>query len=103
MTDRPRYGRLRSGQKVTSPAIEQLLDDFYLATGQCCAGCDWWRWLNSLIGECTKSAPVSGTDRTEMLGITGCSLPVGTGHVLTRRDHHCGDFVDTHDWDIDIG
>lgn len=33
-----------------------------------------------------------------MLGITGSSLPPGSGHILTWRDHHCGEFADTFDW-----
>jgi len=29
-----------------------------------------------------------------MLGITGASLEIGAGHIMTRREHICGDFVD---------
>lgn len=37
---------------------QELLDKFYFAHGPSCAGCDWWRSLNSRVGECLKSAPV---------------------------------------------
>lgn len=33
-----------------------------------------------------------------MMGITKCSLASGAGHVITVRDHHCGDFKDDFDW-----
>lgn len=33
-----------------------------------------------------------------MLSIGVTSLPLESGHVLTRREHHCGDFVDNFDW-----
>ena len=33
-----------------------------------------------------------------MLGMSGCSLPLQAGHILTPRDHHCGDFEDEFDW-----
>lgn len=77
---------------------QEAIDAFYHAHGRCCAGCDWWRWLNSLAGECTRSAPVSGEQRFAMLGIHGASLRVGAGHVLTRRDHLCGEFRDNFNW-----
>ena len=77
---------------------QELIDRFYMANGPCCAGCDWWRSLNSYAGECTRSAPVSATERTAMLGIECPSLSIGAGHALTPRDHRCGDFVDVFDW-----
>ena len=73
-------------------------DEFYIKHGPCCAGCDWWRFFNSSVGECTKSAPVSGPERIAMLGMDGCSLAPESGHILTRREHMCGDFKDTLDW-----
>jgi hypothetical protein len=75
-----------------------LLDRFYTNFGPCCAGCDWWQHQNSWIGECIKSAPVSGEQRAAMLGIAGISLPIGAGHALTDRAHYCGDFKDEFDW-----
>lgn len=77
---------------------QELLDRFYAENGPCCAGCDWWRWTNSLVGECRKSAPVSGIDRHAMLGILAASLPLDPGHIMTPREHHCGDFKDEFDW-----
>lgn len=75
-------------------------DKFYLNHGKpCCAGCDWWRFHNSLVGECIKSAPVSGEQRMAMLGIESVSMSPEAGHVFTKRDHYCGDFVDTYDWE----
>ena len=87
---------------MTTPVIQdhkqELLDAFYAKKGPCCAGCDWWHWINSLVGECRKSAPVGGAERSAMLGIRVTSLPLEAGHVMTRREHHCGDFVDNFDW-----
>ncbi len=70
------------------------IDAFYAHNGPCCAGCDWWRWYNSVVGECAKSAPVSGADKIAMLGVHGLSMPIGAGHVMTIRSHVCGDFKD---------
>lgn len=78
--------------------IQEHLDRFYFQNGPCCAGCDWWNWQNSLTGECQKSAPISGEERWAMLDITGCSLPFDAGHIITKRDHHCGGFNDVFDW-----
>lgn len=77
---------------------QEILDIFYFRNGPCCAGCDWWRSLNVGTGECTRSAPVSGSDRLAMLGIDWSSMPLGAGHVLTKRAHVCGDFKDEFDW-----
>lgn len=49
-------------------------------------------------GECTRSVPVSDSERWAMLEIEGCSLPPASGHIITRRDHLCGDFKDEFDW-----
>lgn len=67
---------------------------FYKANGPCCAGCDWWRFYNSLVGECIRTVPISGIQRFAMLGITGASLDAGAGHIATKRDHICGEFKD---------
>ena len=77
---------------------QENLDRFYFQHGPCCAGCDWWRSINSLVGDCTKSAPVDGATRWEMMGIEGCSRKLRGGHVVTDRAHHCGDFKDEFDW-----
>lgn len=78
--------------------MQEAIDRFYFAHGPCCAGCDWWRSISSLVGECTKSAPVSDIDRWAMLGIERCSLFPGAGHAITGREHHCGEFKDDFDW-----
>ena len=79
---------------------QQILDKIYLDGNKapCCAGCDWWRFHNSMVGDCTKSAPVSGLDRVSMLGITKINESPPSGHIMTLRGHKCGDFVDTYDW-----
>ena len=74
---------------------QESVDAFYWRKGPCCAGCDWWRYYNSVAGECIRAAPVSGADRMAMLGITGASPSIGAGHPFTLRDHLCGDFKDT--------
>lgn len=79
-------------------SIQAGIDAFYLKNGPCCAGCDWWRWHNSVAGECTRTAPVSGVARVALLGVTWTSYPVGAGHIMTPRGHLCGEFRDTHDW-----
>jgi hypothetical protein len=78
---------------------QEVLDRFYWAHGPCCAGCDWWRSISAMSGECTRSAPVSGAERWAMLGIEHVSgIPLAAGHVLTLRDHVCGEFKDGFDW-----
>ena len=79
---------------------QEAADSFYWRNGPCCAGCDWWARVNSLVGECRKSAPVSAAERGAVLGIEGCSLVSGAGHILTPREHHCGDFKDDFDWSM---
>jgi hypothetical protein len=79
---------------------QQFIDDFYKNHGDCCAGCDFWKWHNSHLGDCTKSAPVCGQERHSMLDIESCSMPLEAGHILTKRDHLCGDFIDTNEWQI---
>lgn len=78
--------------------IQEHVDRFYMDNGTCCAGCDHWRYINSVVGECRASAPVSGAERCSMIGISGASLPNDAGHVLTTRSHRCGDFSDSFDW-----
>jgi hypothetical protein len=78
--------------------VQEAVDAFYFETGPCCAGCDRWQHFNTLFGECTESAPMSGTERAAMLGIRSASVVFPAGHALTRRDHHCGQFRDGFDW-----
>lgn len=81
-------------------STQRAVDQFYRLLGApCCAGCDWWRFYNSVVGECTRSAPVSGHERVAMLGMGSISVHTGAGHIMTPRDHVCGEFIDTHDWD----
>lgn len=77
--------------------IQSLVDDFYFANGPCCAGCDFWQWHNSAVGDCTKSAPVSAEQRFSMISPDASILP-SAGHIVTPRDHWCGDFKDGFDW-----
>ena len=77
---------------------QECVDTFYWKHGACCAGCDWWSHLNSVCGDCTKSAPVSGHERAAMLGLKFSSVSPSAGHVLTNREHRCGDFRDSFDW-----
>jgi hypothetical protein len=78
---------------------QEAVDRFYWSHGApCCAGCDWWRHLNSSAGDCLRSAPVSGNERWALLGMTDCSLPREAGHVITPRDYACGEFRDGFDW-----
>ncbi len=79
-------------------AVSRILDRFYVEHGPCCAGCDWWAHANSLVGECRRSRPVSGAERVDMLGIRSSSLRPSAGHILTRREHRCGEFRDEFDW-----
>lgn len=77
---------------------QEFIDRFYFEHGPCCAGCDWWCSLNSLVGECRAAKIVSGDERADMLGIEESSLRIPAGHPLTNRDHHCGSFKDDFDW-----
>jgi hypothetical protein len=89
---------------MTNDSLDALADDqaavdrFYWANGPCCAGCDWWNHHNAVVGECTKTAPMAGRERVEMLGFRSCSIRLGAGHAFTRREHYCGDFKDAFDW-----
>lgn len=73
---------------------QAIVDTFYQAHGPCCAGCDWWRWHNSLVGECIRTEPVVGEQRFAMLGVESSSLTPGAGHIMTPREHVCGEFKD---------
>jgi len=73
---------------------QKIIDNFYKQNGKCCAGCDWWRWHNSIVGECIGTVPVAGKDRVSMLGIHNTSLQIESGHIMTKRDHVCGEFQD---------
>jgi len=77
---------------------QEYIDKFYWQNGPCCAGCDYWRHINSLVGDCSNSAPVSGRERTDVLGIEQTTMRLPAGHIMTERDHHCGDFKDDFDW-----
>lgn len=77
--------------------VQEACDRFYTQKGPCCAGCDWWSGQSSVVGECTRSAPVPAYQRYAMLGIRS-SVPMKAGHVLTPREHHCGEFKDEFDW-----
>jgi hypothetical protein len=73
---------------------QAIVDAFYKAHGPCCAGCDHWRWHNSLAGECIRTVPTTGIERFTMLGVESSSLTSGAGHIMTPRDHVCGEFKD---------
>jgi hypothetical protein len=77
---------------------QEILDTFFWKNGPCCAGCDWWRSVNSVVGECRRSAPSSAGNRFAMIGIQGASMDPGAGFVMTMREQHCGEFLDTFKW-----
>lgn len=81
-------------------AWQESTDAFYMAKGPCCAGCDHWRSISPMAGECVKTPPkFTSAERLAMVGITSCSLRPGyAGHALTERDHVCGEFSDEFDW-----
>jgi len=83
---------------TTTDKASEIIDRFYVDHGPCCAGCDWWRYANSVAGECTRYAPMPAEQRYSMLGMQSISAPIGAGHPLTPRDHFCGDFKDDFDW-----
>lgn len=83
-------------QEVSSKdQVQAIIDAYADKHNPCCAGCDWWRWHNSVAGECIRTAPVPGAERAAMLGITWISCPIPAGHIMTPRDHYCGDFKDS--------
>ncbi len=78
---------------------QEHIDAFYWSHGPCCAGCDWWRGINSSFGSCLATPPgLPGRDRAASLGIDFISTTVPSGHAITKRDHHCGAFKDDFDW-----
>lgn len=84
-----------SNQQATQEAVDRFYWSF---RGPCCAGCDWWGYLNLVAGQCTRSAPVAAEGRWALLGVAHHSLPPEAGHVMTPRDYVCGDFRDSFDW-----
>ena len=50
--------------------IQAIVDKFYLDNGPCCAGCDWWRWHNSVAGESNEPSGLArvSAGRGEFLG-----------------------------------
>lgn len=85
-------------QPGQAPA-QEAVDRFYWAQGTpCCAGCDWWRHLNSVAGECLRSPPVAEAERWALLEVSAASIATGAGHVVTPREHACGEFRDSFDW-----
>lgn len=95
MKDRMPHSPPRFAEKADT---QEVVDHFYWQHGPCCAGCDWWRHFNSMVGECLKTAPVAEAERWTMIGGTGYSLPTGAGHIATLREHRCGEFKDEFDW-----
>lgn len=83
---------------MAESAMQEHHDRLYFQNGPCCAGCDWWRSISSQVGDCTRSAPVDGQSRWDMLGISSASIVPAAGHVVTKAGHVCGDFADTFDW-----
>lgn len=77
---------------------QEACDRFYMEHGPCCAGCDWWAHHNAAVGDCVKSAPVCASERWAMVGLGWATIAPGAGHVVTPRQHVCGDFKDTFDW-----
>ena len=88
---------------MTQPSVREgitgeCVDRFYMGHGPCCAGCDHWAYHGPVTGECLRSPPVSGVERMGMLGLSYVSLPLMAGHVITKREHLCGEFKDSFDW-----
>ena len=80
---------------TSAERTQAILDQFYKERGPCCAGCDWWCWHNAAAGECIRTVPVAGHERLALLGVTWTSYPVQAGHIMTPRDHVCGEFCDS--------
>lgn len=58
---------------------QSIVDAFADKHSPCCAGCDWWRWHNSVAVDCTRTVPVSGAERLAMLGMTRPEIMQATG------------------------
>lgn len=85
----------------TDNVVQNGHDDFYKNNGDCCAGCDYWRWFNSRVGECVRFPPNQSHDAAAGLGMECCSLQSTAN--MTSREHWCGEFKDTYDWEKKIG
>lgn len=66
---------------------QRNIDAFYREHGPCCAGCDWWRHMNSLVGECLQSKIVGGSERSAMIGMVSASLNPGAGQTTIASSH----------------
>lgn len=77
---------------------QEIIDRYYTERGPCCAGCDWWHHVNSVAGECRRSAPVAGAQRYALMGMRFIAARTEAGHVMTPRHHVCGEFRDDFDW-----
>lgn len=80
--------------RLKDQRTQAFIDRFYRDNGRCCAGCDNWRWHNSVVGECIESNLVAGSDRATFLGIKGMSADIESGHVMTNREYACNNFID---------
>lgn len=77
---------------------QEFLDTYYFENGPCCAGCDWWHSISSLVGNCTRAPIVSAKERMDALGVESSSHRFKSGHPITPRAYHCGEFKDEFDW-----
>ena len=81
-------------RKRDFPTTQDAISNYYIANNKrpCCAGCKFWEFHNAIIGECTNSSPVSGSERIGMLEIESSSFDIPAGFILTKRDYSCGQF-----------
>lgn len=78
---------------------QECLDRLYWKQGPCCAGCDHWRHLNALVGECCKEGlPNLALGRRRMSLIRGLSNAI-IRNAITARHDHCVSFVDGFPWE----
>lgn len=78
---------------------QKRCDEFFWKNSRCCAGCDHWNSGQGDIGECLSAPPVSGEQVLKSLGIIWASYVPPPGQPFTRREHVCGAFQDTFDWE----
>lgn len=78
--------------------IQESNDRLYWKIGPCCAGCDHWETPGGHYGECKKSAPMSGFERYQGVGMKPIGWVPPAGHALTERNHSCGEFEDSFEW-----
>lgn len=78
---------------MNSARLQRHVDAYADKFGPCCAGCDFWRWINTAVGECVRHAPDPSHDAAAGLGLHGVSLGKSST-MLTKRDQWCGDFSD---------